>query len=373
MSIAATVLIPTHNHGALLEHAVGTALAQTVTDLEVFVVGDGVPDETRSLMKQLMERDARLKFFDHPKGPRHGEEYRHQALSGARGRIVCYLSDDDLWLPDHVEKMLDALTVADFAHALPLQVGPDQELFVWTVDIGHPMDRALLLSGTNRIPLSCGGHTLESYRRLPSGWRTTPMGIPTDIYMWQQFLVDPACRAASETFPTVIHFAGSPRAAWSNTERLSELERWRGRLDTLESRLKFTQEVVACVAHERAHHSLYYRAELDRFKTEAMKSTVTVERAKERIERLEFIRERDRAEKVRLLDVQKTSAQHIRQLEDALHQQTEIAERSSLDLGALQGTLTWRLREGVLQMPGVRRLVQSVRGKKVRSPQRKAS
>ena len=73
MSTAATVVIPTHDHGRTLLRSVPSALAQTVSELEVFVVGDGVPDVTRELMAELVAADERVRFFDNPKGERHGE------------------------------------------------------------------------------------------------------------------------------------------------------------------------------------------------------------------------------------------------------------------------------------------------------------
>jgi glycosyltransferase involved in cell wall biosynthesis len=102
MSVAATVIVPTHDHGPTLRLSVGSALAQTIEDIEVLVIGDGVPDVTREIVGELSRNDERLRFFDHPKGLRHGELYRHEALAQARGEIVCYLSDDDLWFPEHV-------------------------------------------------------------------------------------------------------------------------------------------------------------------------------------------------------------------------------------------------------------------------------
>lgn len=62
----ATVIVPTFNHGATLRLAVDSALAQTVP-VEVFIIGDGVPDSNKSLIHDLVTADSRVRFFDHPK------------------------------------------------------------------------------------------------------------------------------------------------------------------------------------------------------------------------------------------------------------------------------------------------------------------
>jgi GalNAc5-diNAcBac-PP-undecaprenol beta-1,3-glucosyltransferase len=243
--IAATVIIPTHDHGPLLSHSLGSALAQTVKDIEVFVIGDGVPDVTRSLLRQAREEDGRVRFWDHPKGPRLGEIYRHAALAEARGRIVCYLSDDDLWLPDHLETMGRLLEHADWAHSLPVQVLAEGEVGgFYLVNHADSRDRAATLAGHSRVCLSCGAHTLAAYRRLPVGWRTTPAGIFTDLYMWQQFLSDPACRASSGTRPTALKFAGTIRRGWTLERREAELAAWACRIADPAWRAGFVQDVL---------------------------------------------------------------------------------------------------------------------------------
>jgi hypothetical protein len=260
MSLAATVLIPTFDHGPTLARSLRSALRQTVEDLEVFVIGDGVPDISRQILAEVMAEDSRVRFFDHPKGPRNGEAYRHPALAEARGRIVCYLSDDDFWLPDHVETMQELLREADFAHVLPLVIFPGGVLKTLVVDLAHAEDRDLILRSWNRIPLPCSGHTLELYRRLPHGWRTTPPGIPTDHYMFQQILSVPGIRAASGMKPTVIHLSSSKRKGVAIEDRLVELDAWVERLATPEGRAGFTEEVLEEVARDRANLDRQTRA-----------------------------------------------------------------------------------------------------------------
>ena len=80
--IDATILIPTFRHAALLPYALRSALDQEGASVEVFVVGDGVEDDTRAALEPFRD-DERVRFFDFPKGERHGELHRHEALREA--------------------------------------------------------------------------------------------------------------------------------------------------------------------------------------------------------------------------------------------------------------------------------------------------
>jgi hypothetical protein len=58
MPLEAIVLIPTHDHGPLLLHSARSALAQTVEEIKLFIIGEGVPDVTREIVSEL-KRDER--------------------------------------------------------------------------------------------------------------------------------------------------------------------------------------------------------------------------------------------------------------------------------------------------------------------------
>ena len=93
MKIKATVLVPTtKGRGVLLPYSIGSIQQQTIKEIEIFIIGDGVDEATREVIVDLMKVDNRIKFFDNPKGTRRGETYRHKALmEAAKGEIVCYL------------------------------------------------------------------------------------------------------------------------------------------------------------------------------------------------------------------------------------------------------------------------------------------
>jgi glycosyltransferase involved in cell wall biosynthesis len=232
---SASILIPTHEHAETLPFAVASVQGQRVDDIEILIAGDGVDDAVRTVVRQLQSDDPRIRFFDLPKGPHHGELNRDLVLRQARGRIVCYHSDDDLWLPGHLEAMGTALEDADFAGAMQVNVGTDDRVRCFFFDLERPEFTEPWLAWTendlgvwacNGFGLSFAAHRLEAYLRLPEGWTTTPHGLPTDQFMWQKFAHQPWCRLKFLRWPVSLHFPSPDRRDWIPPRRAAELARW---------------------------------------------------------------------------------------------------------------------------------------------------
>lgn len=257
---AATVLIPTHDHGPTLRHSVASALNQTAEDFEVLVVGDGVPEVTRELMGELAGQDDRVRFLDRPKGEHRGERLRHDAISEARSEIVCYLADDDLWLPTHLEELLPLLAHADFVAAPAAVVGPRGDIHAAPVQLAAPFVRERLMAGKLDLPLSCVGHTVAAYRGHPTGWVAPPAGRGSGLTMWQRFLEQPGLRAAAGDRVTVLNFKSTEREDVSAEGRALELESWAKNLGDPGAELDLTRATLASALAgwhrcEAEHHS----------------------------------------------------------------------------------------------------------------------
>ena len=225
----ATILIPTFRHAQLVPFAVRRALAQVGASFELFIVGDGVEDDTRAALEPYLS-DSRVRFFDRPKGERNGELLRHEALQEASGDIVCYLSDDDLLLPWHVETMRDLLAGADVAQDLPVNVWPSGELRYHGFNLGRPEFVEQLVAGVGGGGLTGMAHTRAFYDRLPFGWCPAPQGTPSDMHMYRQLATMPGFRGAMSDRLTTLNFPSSVRGDMSVTERVAELARWESRL-----------------------------------------------------------------------------------------------------------------------------------------------
>lgn len=98
---ALTVVIPTRDRHDLLPEALESALAQSMTDLEVVVVDDG-SDPPVTLPHDPRVRLVRLDV------PRGNAAARNAGLEAAAGRWLTCLDDDDLLLPHHAETSLAA-------------------------------------------------------------------------------------------------------------------------------------------------------------------------------------------------------------------------------------------------------------------------
>ena len=255
--IDATILIPTYRHAALLPYAVRSALAQESASIELFVVGDGVEDDTRTALEPFLT-DPRVRFFDLPKGERNGELNRHAALAEAAGHIVCYLSDDDLLLPCHVATMLELLEDADLAHSAPFIVEPGDVLAYIPFELAQEAQQARLRHGHwNAIGLTGAAHTVAAYRLLPWGWCPGPTEVWSDLHMWRQFLELPNFRGVTGTELTFLAF---PNPTWSklpHEERVSALVSWSAAIHDPEGRRRLARQAQRTRVARTAAVDLY--------------------------------------------------------------------------------------------------------------------
>ena len=225
----ASVLIPIHDKPTTLPLTVDTVLRQSVEDLEVLLIGDGVTDEVRAVAERLVAADHRVRFLDFPKGPHHGERHRHDAIEAAASDAIFYLCDDDLLLPDHVSDLLRMLADHDLVHCLNGWVTAAGQVRLYATDLSDPDVRALHLREDlryNAISITGTAHTRAAYERV-ARWDTTPDGWWPDHWQFRRMLAD-GFRAATSPRMTALQFP--PRAdgrdAWSSQARVDEIRPW---------------------------------------------------------------------------------------------------------------------------------------------------
>ncbi len=98
-----SVIIPTYNRCGMLGEAVKSVLSQTFSDIELIVVDDGGDDGTAEL---LAGYGGRIKAV---RTGRHGvSAARNTGALEASGRWLAFLDSDDIWLPEKLERQLEA-------------------------------------------------------------------------------------------------------------------------------------------------------------------------------------------------------------------------------------------------------------------------
>jgi glycosyltransferase involved in cell wall biosynthesis len=101
-----SVVLLTYNRPELLREAIGGALSQTYTNLEILICDNASDSSTTATIRSF--DDPRIQHIRRETNI--GMTANAQAgFQAARGKYVTNLHDDDLWKPTFIEKMVDAL------------------------------------------------------------------------------------------------------------------------------------------------------------------------------------------------------------------------------------------------------------------------
>jgi hypothetical protein len=260
-----TVGIPTHNRRETVLMAVQSAVEQTRPPDQVLVIADGCTDGTQEAIEAL-DHPA-VDVLDLPKAPGYGYANRNIALDRARGDVFAWLGDDDLYLPDHLERIgeLYDADVADVVQATACWVHPDDVLHGWGMDWSVPLYRELILSGHNRTPAASLTH-LRSRAFEVGGW-------PEDILkggdlVLMQRLVGSGSRCAMVAQPTVLKFYAADRDQ-PEAERVAQIARYLERLGDPRELAHLRAEMARGV-HVKAAEGEEYTSEIYRQLVEAL-------------------------------------------------------------------------------------------------------
>ncbi|QNU67498.1 glycosyltransferase family 2 protein [Ruminiclostridium herbifermentans] len=220
-----SVIIPMYNTSQYIKQTVESVLAQTYGNFEVIIMDDGSTDNGAEIVKGLVEKDARIKyFFQSNQGV---SAARNNAIEQSQGEFVAFLDSDDLWLPTKLEKQINRLTSTGmdacycgyqyFCEASKGEVFPKrysegkilidvikEKVSVWTSTV--VVKKSVIINnsitfrpGLNwaedmdffyRLLFKCEfcfvKETLALYRQRPNSLSTAPDRLP-EIQLWREF------------------------------------------------------------------------------------------------------------------------------------------------------------------------------------------
>lgn len=101
-----SVIVTTYNRANIVVETIDSILNQTFRDFELIIVDNESTDDTEKVVKAYT--DGRIRYF---KNGNNGiiAVNRNYGINRARGDYIAFCDDDDLWMPDKLEKQVTEL------------------------------------------------------------------------------------------------------------------------------------------------------------------------------------------------------------------------------------------------------------------------
>lgn len=217
------VLLTTRDRPRLLAEALRCALGQRVRGAEIaVVVAEDGPQPANDAVLEACAGDAVLRATL-PPSPGEAAPVRHLgAVAAARldPEWIAYLDDDDVWLADHLARLLGAARASGakrpFVFARPVHVGADGTCTQPVVPVG-PNTPAEVLAPLAPVFVMHRCADLDAV----DGWPVDDRPMTAHARLWSN-LVDSGCSPVLSLPVTAMHLPARLRQGRSDVERARE-------------------------------------------------------------------------------------------------------------------------------------------------------
>lgn len=103
-----SVVLPVYNGEEYLEQSISSILKQTYTDIELVVVNDCSTDNSMNIVRRFAEEDSRIKIINNETNQKLPRSL-NIGFERCRGEFFTWTSDDNIMLPNALEKLYEAL------------------------------------------------------------------------------------------------------------------------------------------------------------------------------------------------------------------------------------------------------------------------
>lgn len=101
-----SIILPTYNRAGLIMSSIESVQKQVYSNWELIVIDDQSVDDTGTLVKSI--NDTRIRYV--PTQQRLGiVGSRNEGIRHATGTLLAFIDSDDIWLPEKLEKQVNAL------------------------------------------------------------------------------------------------------------------------------------------------------------------------------------------------------------------------------------------------------------------------
>ena len=101
-----SVVIPTYNCAEFLQRSLESVFSQTYQDFEVIVIDNSSTDNTENVLDSVDDKRLTVIKVNNNGIIAHS---RNKGIENAKGKWVAFLDSDDIWKPEKLEKISDAI------------------------------------------------------------------------------------------------------------------------------------------------------------------------------------------------------------------------------------------------------------------------
>ena len=191
-----TVIMPTRNRAKIISSSIISVLTQSYTNWELIIIDDASEDNTIEVVKQFDDTRIKLQKLKNRRG---NAAARNFGVRNARGTIISYLDDDDLWDPDFL--LISVHTLRETGRRMLYSAQMVWQGFDDTLQLGKkfkavrfaPFNRSLL-ENTNYISMISCVHDISLFNECGKFNETLSRFVDWDLFL----------RFTEHTIPTAL-------------------------------------------------------------------------------------------------------------------------------------------------------------------------
>ena len=107
-----SIIIPTYNRASLIAQTIASVQSQIFTDWECIVVDDGSVDNTRNVIKNITDKDSRIRYIYQNNAER--SVARNNGIENSTGDYICFLDSDDYYKENHLMILNESIISSNF-------------------------------------------------------------------------------------------------------------------------------------------------------------------------------------------------------------------------------------------------------------------
>jgi len=170
-----SIAIPTYNSARYLGPTIDSILRQSMPDLELILFDDGSTDETRSISSGYATRDPRVRVACGNHGGISAARNGAIAAMDRRSEFILLFDHDDVWEPDALEQLMNAIARAPAsvaAHGLARCIDADGALIPGDDHAERSRNRFAVVDGglvslPSTSPTTFGALLVKNYPTTP--------------------------------------------------------------------------------------------------------------------------------------------------------------------------------------------------------------